>query len=467
MFGYPIPRWLVAIVALAVALLALAGISLAQKSVTVLDNGVAMPLKTSAATVGEALAQAGIALYPEDIVHPTADSALASGMEIQVTRALPVQITDLGVTYSIRTHQKKLEAILAEAGRTLSPADALYADGMKQTGDALTAVRIPPQTITIQRALPITIIDSGVPMQITTTAITVGQALSETGMRIFLADGVAPPASAPVAEGMTITIDRSLPVTIEADGELLHTRTHRATVADVLTDAGIALVGDDYTVPPIINAPPADGSGIRVVRVVEQTITEQKPLPYDTQYQALADLEIDNTRLIQAGQYGITGSRVRVRFENGIEVSRTVEDQWTVLAAQPKIIGYGTQIVLRTVDTPNGPMQYWRAVRMYATSYSAARAGTPRTAPWYGLTRSGKKLTFGMVAIDLNVMPLGTPLYVPGYGIASAEDTGGGVKGKWIDLGYDDWNYVSWHQYVTVYFLAPVPPADKIKWILP
>jgi 3D (Asp-Asp-Asp) domain-containing protein len=64
-------------------------------------------------------------------------------------------------------------------------------------------------------------------------------------------------------------------------------------------------------------------------------------------------------------------------------------------------------------------------------------------------------------------MPLGTRLYVPGYGYATAEDTGSGVKGKWIDLGYDDWNYEPWHSFVTVYFLAPIPSASQIKWILP
>ncbi|MEK7278685.1 MAG: G5 domain-containing protein, partial [Chloroflexota bacterium] len=177
--------------------------------------------------------------------------------------------------------------------------------------------------------------------------------------------------------------------------------------------------------------------------------------------------EIDNTQLIQEGKYGAQSQRVRVRYENGVEVSRSVEDEWVSVAPQPRIVGYGTAIVIRAVDTADGPIEYWRAVRMYATSYSASRAGTPRSAPWYGLTRSGKVLTKGMVAIDLKVMPLGTRLYVSGYGLATAEDTGGGVKGKWIDLGYDDWNYVSWHQYLTVYFLTPIPPADQIKWILP
>jgi 3D (Asp-Asp-Asp) domain-containing protein len=58
-------------------------------------------------------------------------------------------------------------------------------------------------------------------------------------------------------------------------------------------------------------------------------------------------------------------------------------------------------------------------------------------------------------------------MYVVGYGRAEAADVGGGVRGRWIDLGYEDHNFVNWHEYVTVYFLTPVPPASSIVWIFP
>jgi 3D (Asp-Asp-Asp) domain-containing protein len=104
---------------------------------------------------------------------------------------------------------------------------------------------------------------------------------------------------------------------------------------------------------------------------------------------------------------------------------------------------------------------------MYATSYSPSRAGTSPDAPWYGITASGQRLRKGLVAIDINYIPFGTRMYVPGYGNAEAADIGGGVRGRWIDLGYEDSNFVNWHQYVTVYFLTPVPPAGSIVWIFP
>jgi hypothetical protein len=49
--------------------------------------------------------------------------------------------------------------------------------------------------------------------------------------------------------------------------------------------------------------------------------------------------------------------------------------------------------------------------------------------------------------------------------VGTIADTGGGIPGrKWIDLGYEDDDYVSWHNWVTVYFLTPVP--EYIPYIL-
>lgn len=469
MFGYPIPRWLIVIgLVLVVALAAAIGsTAFAQTTVTITDGGQSQTLHTQASTVGEAVQAAGIPLYPEDVVQPAADTPLAADMEITLTRATAVEISEGGVTVVVRTHQRKVGAILAEAGKTLGPDDAVYADGQRLEADQLDEAGPIPHILQIQRVTTVRIQDGDRMITLLTSALTVGDALTQTDVPLYVADGVTPPLHTPLTNGLDITITRSLPITIEVDGRVLQSRTHRDTVADVLADAGVTLLGGDYALPALDQAPPADGSPIKVVRVLEQIVTETSPLAYQTQFQAIDTLELDNTQVIQAGAYGTTATRVRVRYENGVEVSRTAEDSWVSVQPQPRIIGYGTQIVIRVVDTPDGPLEYWRAIRMYATSYSASRSGTSPSAPWYGRTRSGKKLTIGMVAIDLNVMPLGTRLYIPGYGFATAEDTGGGVKGKIIDLGFDDWNYVGWHSYQTVYLLAPAPPADQIRWVIP
>ena len=470
MFGYKLPRWFILFpIFLAAILIALITIFVQQKTILVNDNGKTVTLHTNAATVSDALREANITLYREDILQPAADSALDDNAAITITRATPLAVIDNGNVAFIRTHQKKINAILLEAGKTLAPADSVYFDGVRVPveGAAARPAAALPHSIVIQRSAPVTILDNGKAQTLATSALTVSQAISEAGIQLYLADGVTPSLDTPLRSGMTITLVRSLPVTIQVDGVTLQTRTRRKLVGEVLTDAGVTLFGLDATIPALADSIPADGSPIRVMRVNEIVINDQKPIKYDLQYQALNDLDLDNTRVVQQGVNGALATRVVVRYENGIEVSRAIQDQWMQVSPKAHIVGYGTRATIKSADTADGTIQYWRAVRMYATSYSASRAGTPITVPWYGLTRSGKKLTRGMVAIDLNVMPLGTRLYVPGYGYAVAEDTGSGVKGKWIDLGYDDWNYESWHSFVTVYFLAPVPSASQIKWILP
>jgi 3D (Asp-Asp-Asp) domain-containing protein len=93
---------------------------------------------------------------------------------------------------------------------------------------------------------------------------------------------------------------------------------------------------------------------------------------------------------------------------------------------------------------------------MYGTWYNAASSGKPATHPAYGITRSGMPLTKGIVAVDPNVIPLGTHLYIPGYGFAIAADTGGGIIGERIDLGYPDGVEVDWYTgWTDVYILTP------------
>jgi resuscitation-promoting factor RpfB len=119
------------------------------------------------------------------------------------------------------------------------------------------------------------------------------------------------------------------------------------------------------------------------------------------------------------------------------------------------------------VDTPQGAFEYWRVVRMRVTAYTAASSGKPPSHPAYGITASGLEAGTGIVAVDPRVVPFRTWVYVPGYGMGYAGDTGGGVKGRWIDLGYDEAEYRSWSGQVDVYYLTPVPPEDRINYLIP
>ena len=71
------------------------------------------------------------------------------------------------------------------------------------------------------------------------------------------------------------------------------------------------------------------------------------------------------------------------------------------------------------------------ALTMIATAYTAECFGCS------GTTATGRPAGHGIVAVDPRYIPLGTHLYIPGYGRALAGDTGGAIQGNRIDLGFE------------------------------
>jgi 3D (Asp-Asp-Asp) domain-containing protein len=201
--------------------------------------------------------------------------------------------------------------------------------------------------------------------------------------------------------------------------------------------------------------------------VAEDWIVEIQDIAYETAYRGESTLELDQTRLDQQGQSGVRKRRVHIVYEDGKQTERQVTEEWVERHPTTRIISYGTKIVLRELETPDGVIRYWRKIRVLATSYTAATSGKTRDHPEYGITRLGWRARKGIIAVDPTVIRLRTNLYVPGYGFGTAADTGGKIKGRWIDLCYDEHNLVLWKRWLDVYLLEPVTDARDIPWMLP
>lgn len=435
------------------------GYQATQTPITLVVDGESRSLRTHQETVGAFLLDLGLHLYPQDTVEPGRDQPLQPGLTIRVDSARPVLIHADGQTWQIRTHAATLDQILAEADVSLAPHDQVDVESDPP------ASANPTLHVRVRRAVPVTVHEGGQELTIYTVANTVGRALADAGFTLYLADQVEPGLDQPLSAGMHIYVARSQPATVHVDGRTIRTRTHRDQVGPLLADLGIALTGQDYAVPPL-DAPLRGDTAIDVVRVTERFIVQQRPIPFDIVWQPDPTLELDQQQLLQDGANGVMERRLRVRYENGQEVSRTQESEFVAVPPDTKINGYGTNIVVRQLETPEGVVEYWRVIRMLATSYSASTAGTSPSSPWYGHTRLGWQMRKGIVAVDPDVIPLLTKVYVPGYGIGVAADTGGAINGKHIDLGYDDDNLVLWYRRVDVYILTPVPPADQINYTI-
>lgn len=458
-----------------------------QIPVTLLVDGYGEPFRTHQTSVEPLLKEAGLEIHPQDILSPGLDAPITTGAVIFIRHARPVTVQVDGRTLDTRTHSHTLKDLLQELGIAVQPRDRVIMDGQEVSLTASLPGHTPPSRfvssrsgnrdlpvqsqdaplrIAIQRAVPIHVQNSGSLTTLYTTASTVGEALRKEGIHLYLGDHIEPSLTSPVSAGMEVTIERSKPATIQVDGRLIRTRTLADTVAEALAQEGVTLLGRDYTEPGL-DAAIVSEVAIRVIRVREETIIEQEAVSFETVWQPDPNLELDTQRLNQEGQDGVTKRRFSVVYEDGHEVGRNLEAEWVDREPRNKVIAYGTRIVLRELETPQGTLTYWRKLRALATSYTAATSGKDPDHPQYGITRLGWQMRGGIVAVDPGVINLRTELYVPGYGLGVAADTGGKVRGRHVDLGYEEDELKLWYKWVDVYLLAPPPPADQIRWVLP
>jgi uncharacterized protein YabE (DUF348 family) len=444
------------ILLVAIILVSIGFVAFLHKSVTLTVDGKSQGLTTYTLKVGNLLHKVNIPLAPQDELSPPQNTWLKENDQITLLHAVPVQILADGKITSLVSADRIPASLLTQAGVTLHPADQVLSNG--QLLDPNLALPEDQQSISLQvvRAVSYSLTEEGNTQVFSSTSTTLGSALWSAGYSLFATDQLSPPAETMLTPDLSATLNRSSEVTIQLQDADVIVRTAASTVGEALADAALPAQGLDYSLPsPEEPIPPT--KDVRIVRVTEQVLVEQSPLPFETQYQAVSDLEIDNQTIIQPGEYGLTAQRVRVRYEDGQEVSRQVESEWVARQPVPRIIGYGTMLVMHTTVVDGITINYWRTLNMYATSYHPSTTGNT--------TASGLPLQKGIAAVDTSIIPFYTQMYVPGYGEALAADIGGGVHGRMIDLGYSDEDYVAWHQWVTVYFLWP-PPAN-IVWVVP
>jgi uncharacterized protein YabE (DUF348 family) len=365
-----------------------------------------------------------------------------------------VLIVDNHKTITLQTDENIPSKLLNEAGITLNPDDRVLLNGLPTSLDQ--PITNTPITIQIRRAVSITLVTPDGQKQLQSSAFTVGEALQEATYWLHARDKVEPFLNSPISDGMTITVMPSRELTVSVDGGAVRINSAAQTVGEALAEAGIPLIALDYSLPPGNEPIPSDGQ-IRVVRVNESVLLAQKPIPFENEFQASADVPLDQTQILQPGESGLTVQRIRIRYEDGQEISRLSEDETLVRPPKTRLLGYGTKIEIKTAEVDGVQIEYWRAVQMYATSYSPCRSGADRCYPG---TSSGQALRKGMVGLRQSwyLSMQGQQLYIPGYGFSSVADVCGGCVGKpWIDLGYSDNDYEQWSSWVTVYFLTPVP----------
>lgn len=433
------------------------------RHVSVQADGSQKVVLSRATDLDSLLKLAGIQREANDVV-------VRQGNSFRIERAIPVTVEADGKVMSWRTRAATVQALLDEVGVEVSPYDGLSYNGVEVNATeslspgplaaipggalALGAANGPESiAVVVNRAVPFTIVEDGHSIDFKSARPTLAIALRDAGIRLGPADDVYPDLSSGLVAGELVTVEHASAVTIRLGTSSNVIYTHQKLLKGALEEVGLSL-GPEDRVEPGLDTEVTNGMTARLVRVAGKTLTERQDVLRKTVFKPDDDLQGSQTRIVQ-GHDGVHVNEYRITIEDGVETERKPTRDYFDPEPVDSVIYYAASSVRATGLKPDN-FQVIKIQHIYATWYNASSSGRPDTDPHYGITASGVPVTRGIVAVDPNVIPLGTKLYIPGYGFAVAGDTGGGIVGDMIDLGYPDGvtpdGPVGW---VDIYLLAP------------
>ena len=252
--------------------------------------------------------------------------------------------------------------------------------------------------------------------------------------------------------GDVVRVSRAFDVQVTADGITTVLRMTDGTVAEALERANVTL-GEFDRLNEEADAAVSAGMAIRVDRVEYEEYTETETVAYTSAVQYTGSLARGKTQVKQAGEDGVKTLTYRKCIENGEVVGTELVDEEITTPPVQEIILKGTSTHLPVSEVPyeleldakGQPVNYTAVYSGSATAYTNDRglAGN--------YTASGRKAGVGVVAVNPNIIPYGTELYIVSadgswvYGYAIAGDTGGALMSGHciVDLFFETWEECS------------------------
>lgn len=260
--------------------------------------------------------------------------------------------------------------------------------------------------------------------EVATRANTVADLLEQEHIELAELDVVEPALDAGVDDGAEVVIKRAFNVSVTADFKTVAYPTQPQTVADFLA-ANSVTVGEYDWVSPAQDHMLAAGDSVVINRITYRTTQTKEKVAYKTERKEDASMNVGKKKVLQTGQAGEKTITNLVTYKDGVAIHKQELSRAVTTDPVNEVIAVGTR---RAISRGGKTYEYTTAYAMRASAYTHTGSNTA----------SGTKPKAGFsVAVDPSVIPLGTLLYVDGYGYCKAEDTGGAIKGKRIDLFFD------------------------------
>lgn len=258
---------------------------------------------------------------------------------------------------------------------------------------------------------------------------TVGDFLEKQNIEVKNRDAIRPSLDSEITQDMDIVITSPKSYQIKDGNRIVIAEASGYTVGEVLENLGIKLNKLDR-IDVSLDQVAKEAMTIKIDRVEQENIEHAVEIPFESERKENPDMFEGETKVINAGQAGEKVESVLNTYVNGkIESSEVLKSEVTKEPVN-EVVEVGTK---KAPKTPNG-QSVKKVITMQATAYDPS-AGSK--------TAMGTRARVGAVAVDPRVIPLGSKLYIESmdgfasYGYATAEDTGGAIKGNRIDLFYN------------------------------
>ncbi|EAD4522817.1 DUF348 domain-containing protein [Listeria monocytogenes] len=344
-----------------------------------------------------------------------------------------ITIVNAGEKIESRTHAKTVSEALDEAGIKVSERDEIAPGKNAEIKDGMEIKYLPARQITIN--------DNGTKKDVWSTKANVADLLKDENITTRPQDVLNVALDTKLKNGLEVNINRAIQLSLQNGAKKDTVWTTKTKVSDLLAEKNIKLNQDD-------RVSPAKDSNLKEKMTVEVTYVNSKAekkneqVKFETVYKEDDSLNKGVEKVVQEGKNGKKVVEYKVTFENGKEKKRDVIKENVTSNKTDKVVVRGTKekVVATPVSnvstssatssssssassTPSGGKTY----KMESTAYS----GGGTTA--YGINLSANP-GLKVIAVDPRIIPLGSKVWVEGYGEAIAGDTGGAIKGNIVDV---------------------------------